>query len=710
MSSPETVRREKIVILGGGIAALTTAFELSSQPGWQDRYEITVHTLGWRLGGKCASSRGPNARIEEHGIHGFMGSYFNAMPVMKALYEELGRAPGQPLATFETAFRQQSYLLLWEWHDGALRPWHLTLPTNDRSPADPSYFVGIHDRIEALLDVLEHLVADQRLDAGSHPIVARATRIVADARAAAAGAASDPSLLGKAHPLHDLVEAGWHAVKGLLWDAAMQVQGPRRLALTLDYFLTLVRGLLADEVARAGYDILDDENWFDWLRRHGAHEETLAAPLTMTPLNISYQFPHGDTTLPPRIGAGTYLRWSLQTFCYNGAIVYTFAAGTGETVIAPFYEVLSRRGVRFEFFNKVEALRLDAGRDKVAAVEIAVQAQLKDPAKGYQPLISVKGLPSWPDRPLYDQLVEGEALAAGGHDLESWWTPWRPVARRTLEAGRDFDRLVFAISLGAVPHICQELLAARPGWQKMVDAIETVQTQAVQVWFSESSTDLGWDYQFKNPTDCAMSATYVNPVDGQVDLSHLIPLEDWPADRTPKSLWYFCGLMSDHRPAPDFDDHDYPRRSRDRVRHQATQYLQAAIGAVLPKATSNARNPPGDPAGLDFSLLVDTRPESETPPNLRTGIARIESQFLRANIDPSERYVTSPPGTSKLRLKAWGSGFENLVLAGDWIYTGVNFGCVEGTVMSGKLASFAISGAPALGQIVAYPTTAWPEA
>ena len=106
MTEPQgpTPARQKIAILGGGIAALTTAFELTGQPGWQDRFDITVHQLGWRLGGKCASSRGPNGRIEEHGIHAFMGSYFNAMPMMSRLYAELGRAPGQPLATFEEAF------------------------------------------------------------------------------------------------------------------------------------------------------------------------------------------------------------------------------------------------------------------------------------------------------------------------------------------------------------------------------------------------------------------------------------------------------------------------------------------------------------------------------------------------------------------------------------------------------------------------------
>jgi len=31
---------------------LSTAFHLTEQPGWKDRYEITIHTLGYRLGGK----------------------------------------------------------------------------------------------------------------------------------------------------------------------------------------------------------------------------------------------------------------------------------------------------------------------------------------------------------------------------------------------------------------------------------------------------------------------------------------------------------------------------------------------------------------------------------------------------------------------------------------------------------------------------------
>ncbi|MDB5974733.1 MAG: hypothetical protein JWR07_1493, partial [Nevskia sp.] len=63
-------RRKRIVILGGGIGALTTAYHLTSAPDWRERYDITVYQLGWRLGGKCASSRNPEhgLRIEEHGL------------------------------------------------------------------------------------------------------------------------------------------------------------------------------------------------------------------------------------------------------------------------------------------------------------------------------------------------------------------------------------------------------------------------------------------------------------------------------------------------------------------------------------------------------------------------------------------------------------------------------------------------------------------
>ena len=389
-----------------------------------------------------------------------------------------------------------------------------------------------------------------------------------------------------------------------------------------------------------------------------------------------------------------------------GALIWSFAAGTGETVVAPIYEVLKRRGVKFAFFHKVEAIRLSPDNPKqVVAVEVTVQATLKDPEAGYRPLIDVKGLPSWPKHPRFDQLVEGEYLRATGIDLESYWNGWPdnsfPHLKtvRTLSLGIDFDQVVFAISVGAVPHLCQDLMAANPAWRDMVEGLPALQTQAMQIWLSRDLYQLGWAEPLdpaKN--ELALSATYFSPPNGNGEFHDLLKWECWPADNTPTALWYFCGLMPDYEAPPPFSDTDYPRRQNARVKAQCIQYLQAAIGTMLPKATVRANNPVGDPMSLDFNLLVDTRDGAAQ------GVQRFDSQFWRANIDPTERYVTSPPGSGACRLEAWGSGFDNLTVAGDWIYTGLNVGSFEGAAMSGKLASYALSGAPALDTIVGYPS------
>src|SRR3989442_364651 len=100
-------RGGRVAILGGGMAGLATAWRLS-EPGWQDELEsITVYQRGWRLGGKGASSRGPNGRIEEHGLHVWLGYYANAFGLLREVYDELdrpGTAPGCPISSLRDAF------------------------------------------------------------------------------------------------------------------------------------------------------------------------------------------------------------------------------------------------------------------------------------------------------------------------------------------------------------------------------------------------------------------------------------------------------------------------------------------------------------------------------------------------------------------------------------------------------------------------------
>ena len=694
-TSTDSNHRQKIAILGGGIAALTTAFELTSQSDWQSKYDITVYQIGWRLGGKCATARGPNARIEEHGIHGFLGSYYNALPLMAACYKALERPAGSPLATFEEAFKPGSFMLMWEFIDGSLKRWPFTAPTNSLSPADPSSLTTLRQQLDAVVHFVDQTFeATQTSGWSLHNLEVEAGRLlIKGLREAIQSAESlDGSLL-------HVIDRAWQWLK-TKFEALIEGNDElRRIYIVTEFLLALVRGAIADDVFERGFDHLDVENFSDWLQRHGASVMTASSPLALNTVNLSYQYPQGDTARTALMGAGCYLNWTLRSFAYMGAFAWLFEAGTGETVIAPLYEVLKKRGVKFEFFHKVESLELSSDKTAVSAINMGVQATLRDTSQPYQPLIDVKGLPAWPGVPHYDQLVEGEALKQAGIDLESYWTPWQPVTQRQLQAGRDYDKIVFAISIGAIPYLCKDILAARPEWRDMVDKVTTVQTQTMQIWMKRTTPELGWDITFENPHDTVIGATYLNPIDGQVDFTHLLKWEDWPASSTPKSLWYFSGAMADYEAPPPFTDTDYPRRQRERVKAQCVQYLQASMGPLLPKATTNAVSPPGDPVGLDFSLL---HPYAEATAGL--GVKRFDQQFWRANIDPTERYVTSPPGSTAARLKAWGSGLSNLVLAGDWIYTGLNVGSVEGTVMGGKLASYAVSGYPALADIVGYPT------
>src|SRR6266700_1206851 len=132
----------KVAIVGGGAAALTTAFELAKQ----DQFEITVYQMGWRLGGKGASGRNASesSRIEEHGLHVWMGFYENSFRMVRDCYQELAdRAPKSPvLKRFPT------------WTDalfpdpcvgvvdpakasGAWRTWIAHLPPTPGLPGDP---------------------------------------------------------------------------------------------------------------------------------------------------------------------------------------------------------------------------------------------------------------------------------------------------------------------------------------------------------------------------------------------------------------------------------------------------------------------------------------------------------------------------------------------------------------------------------------------
>jgi uncharacterized protein with NAD-binding domain and iron-sulfur cluster len=355
--------------------------------------------------------------------------------------------------------------------------------------------------------------------------------------------------------------------------------------------------------------------------------------------------------------------------------MWKMQAGMGDTVMTPLYEVLRRRGVRFEFFHKVTDLKLSEDKQSIGAIDVDVQATLKPGLVEYNPLYDVRGLPCWPSAPLYEQLEQGEQLKREDIDLESSWSPWKPVEKKTLKLGEDFDSVVLGISVAALPYITSELMAANERWKTMLEKASTTQTQAMQLWMNVNLEETGW------PLPSPVLDAYAEPFNTWAAMDQTLDKENWPQNALPFSIAYFCDTMRDAEPIPPFSDHEFPQRELERVKADAKRWLERYAGHLWPFASQeNGKT-------LDWSTLVDLEN--------RSGIARLNGQYFRANIEPTERYVCNAKNTNQYRLKTDASGFGNLYLAGDWIDNGaLNLGCVESTVISGLQAAKAMTGYP----------------
>jgi uncharacterized protein with NAD-binding domain and iron-sulfur cluster len=217
----------------------------------------------------------------------------------------------------------------------------------------------------------------------------------------------------------------------------------------------------------------------------------------------------------------------------------------------------------------------------------------------------------------------------------------------------------------------------------MVHEIKTVATQAFQVWLTVPEADLGWDSPGVTITG------YVKPFDTWASMTQLIAAERWTGDQ-PKSLGYFCNTLATG-PEPDRSSTDYWDAMQAVVRQNAVDFLRTEVASMWPGTV--------DPSSGEFDWELLAGGEA------KTGEARFDTQFWTANVDPSERYVQSVPGSDRYRLRADQSGCDNLFLAGDWIDSGLNAGCVEAAVISGLQAANAVLGRPLTDGVAGFYAT-----
>jgi hypothetical protein len=404
-----------------------------------------------------------------------------------------------------------------------------------------------------------------------------------------------------------------------------------------------------------------------------------------------FAYPAGDTGVDPggrwptreNTEAGTALRGLVRAaLTYKGSFAYRFVAGTADTCYAPAMQVLQKRGVRVELFHRARGLSLKDGL--VERIGIGVQARTVPGEDGvrppYQPFVDVDGLPCWPDQPRWEQLELGERLRAMGADLESPAADVRAMEiELPLQRGVDFDDVVIAVPISALPELAPELIAASPAWADSVAQVTTVRTQALQVWLTRTPQELG--FPAIRPPIVTWIYDRMSPLNVWGDYPELIGQEAWPDGNAPRGLAYFCSPMPDSQGQAPTDPFPDQAEADAAVRQNALDLLQAGLPTVLPGIA------PG--GAFDWDVLYDPRP---TP---GVGADRLDAQWIRANVTPAERYVLSVVGSSVHRLPVHDPvTFPNVYLAGDWTRCTIDAGCMEAATMSGMLCANALSGWP----------------
>ncbi|MEO8596007.1 MAG: NAD(P)-binding protein [Candidatus Solibacter sp.] len=711
----DTTQPVRVAIVGGGCAALSTAFELT-RPELQGKYQVTVYQMGWRLGGKGASGRGKNGRIEEHGLHLWMGFYENAFRLMRGCYaERQTHHPECRFAEFSDAFKPAADVGIADRAGGDWEFWMARFPPGQGTPGDAStgdlFSVTAYLR-QAIILVEELLRSAAAMEAGQcaapaaeppttaaktmDALTAALTALLRYGQLATATAlieaasilrqASEsffPQMLqsGAAFPL-EIVDAIAVEARRQLHRQLETDRPARRVWIIIDLMLAVIRGSFRFGLALdpRGFDAINEYDSCEWMRLNGASELSLHSGFMRGLYDLAFAFEDGDVTRP-RLAAGVALRGTMRMFfTYRGSLFWRMSAGMGDIVFAPLYQVLRDRGVQFKFFHRLRHVGLspreEGEQPYVASLDFDVQARVKGGGE-YQPLVDVHHVPSWPSRPDYSQLTGGAALEREGRAFEASWET-RRAGVRTLHVQRDFDFVVLGLSVSALPQVAEELVERSAVWRDMLAHVKTVPTQAFQLWLRKDAAELGWRHPPANVSG------YVEPFDTWADMTHLIPEENWT--EPVKSIAYFCSVLPDVAKQSASSTRESHSQQRDLVRANAIRFLNQDVGGLWPKAQGKD--------GFVWNALAGAGDA--------TGADAFDTQFWAANVNPTDRYVQALPGSIKYRISPLDMTFDNLTIAGDWTATGLDSGCIESAVMSGKLAAHALSGLPALQEIVGY--------
>src|SRR5271170_5307538 len=293
---------QKIAILGGGIGALATAAELTNDPNWQKNYDITIYQMGWRLGGKGASGRNRDIsnRIQEHGIHLWMGFYENAFQMIRQVYDEAhtkNLMPQSPFTDARKAFSPMNYTPMMEQIGNTWKIWPLTWPASAEFPGNESTFAQEQQPptpLDFVKILLNRAIAflDEKKDI--HPILVQLYQDAATHLANSVGtiptlpsatAVCPPGITTALHCIHSVfhkiredvshlelsqwIKAFSDRLYNLIAPQLDQNDDLRRFFIIMDTGLAAVAGMIEDRVLEKGFMAIEDTDMIEWLAKHG---------------------------------------------------------------------------------------------------------------------------------------------------------------------------------------------------------------------------------------------------------------------------------------------------------------------------------------------------------------------------------------------------------------------------------------------------------
>lgn len=735
--------KRRIAIVGGGIAGLTAAFELTRTARLREQFEVTVYQLGWRLGGKCASGVDEQGRNVEHGLHIWFGYYENTFALLNAVYDEWRPPEEQKIRRVAEAVKRNWLTPIGNGekeHPG----WYMVrYPFNKLEPGKGEVQIDVLNSLIGLLNVGAKFVEDL-LHKNDHlkkvHLALRNPAALSRMRVCAGLKAAGPQGAPCFGETPDHLRA--------IADAAARIKGER--ALYMESELQAIIGALADLVqasasgrianlmtgnlmsqlveVKAAFAVgimkdvllgqipiadLDQHDLRDWLHSHGARRQSVQeSPYVRAIYDTMFQYPEGDRE-NPRYGAGTAAQVVLRMLgTYAGTLAWKLAAGTGSAVIAPVYQVLQERGVNFRFFHKLTQVGLLDREDTLSTLEFDRQVEFVDPAREYDPLRMCNGLLSWGETPDWSLIKDGDALREAGVDLESHWCTQKADVV-TMTRGADFDDAILAIPLGAFkrlnddPGPCDQLIQRSQRFRMMTRSQRLVPSVSVHLWSTMTLEELGW--KGKSPAAVAGPGT----LGIWADMSRLLAHENPVRANGPKSLHYLCDVFKS-------DDYKLPivrpvvptglQPHAQTVAQVLAQSKAQAQAQAQAQAKTRARSKAHEEAHTEAVVFpwfgvpaIDLWSKAGSGGKFDWNILyvhdkklvdakRLSEQVVRFNVDPGGCCVSSAPRTTVWRLKCDASGFDHLYLAGSWIDTGFNTECIEAAVMSGMQVARAITG------------------